>query len=232
MSRRTYRLLAPGLVFAAVGVLVLWLGTSPSVQFRGGLTVAGLYALAGQVVLSLLAIACIDDFGDSRRSAGRRSFAPTITGQRDTSLQRLTFSQALTQFYLQSPLAMGLLAFGLGASLSAIVDGALSDWDFTRRGYHPSELVLGAVLVAGAIFLAVAGGRAGSVSGYMGWCVGFVVAAVVGQEQFIPETDRSPTASTWTKLVVVLCLARVVLWAVMKGIGWLRHRSRPAPTPT
>jgi hypothetical protein len=228
MTRRTYRLLAPGLVFTAVGVLVLWLGPSPHFQLRGGLAMAGVFALVLQIVVSLFIITSIDDLGERRHDAGRRSLAPALTGQRDASLQRVTFPQAVAQFYLQSAAAMALFAFGLGASLSAIVDGRLADWDFTDRGYHPSEIILAALLVAGAVFLAVAGTRAGYIGGYFGWCVGFAFAAVLGQERFIAETDEGSTLSTWIQLVVVLAVARILLWAVVKGVGWLRHRSRPA----
>jgi hypothetical protein len=230
VTRRTYRLLAPGLVFAAVGVLLLWLGRSPRFQLRGGLAMAGVFALVFQVVVSLFVITSIDDLGDRRHDGGRRSLTPALTGQRDASLQRLTFPQAVAQFYLQSAVAMALFAFGLGASLSAIVDGRLADQDFTDSGYHPSEIVLAAVLVAGAIFLAVAGTRAGYIGGYFGWCVGFAFAAVLGQERFISETDQGTTLSTWIQLVVILAVARIVLWAIMKGVGWLRQRSHAAPT--
>ena len=137
----------------------------------------------------------------------------------------------MAQFYLQSAVAMALFAFGLAASLSAIVDGRLADQDFTQNGYHPSEIVLAALLVAGAIFLAVAGTRAGYIGGYFGWCVGFAFAAVLGQERFIAETDEGSTLSTWIKLVVILAVARILLWAVVKGVGWLRHRS-PAAAAT
>lgn len=225
MTRRTYRLLAPGLVFTAIGVLVLWLGPTPAFQLRGGLAMAGAFALVLQVVISLFVITSIDDLGERRHDAGRRSLAPALTGQRDASLQRLTFPQAVAQFYLQSAVAMALFAFGLAASLSAIVDGRLADQDFTQSGYHPSEIVLAALLVAGAIFLAVAGTRAGYIGGYFGWCVGFAFAAVLGQERFITETDEGSTLSTWIRLVLILAVARVLLWAVVKGVGWLRHRS-------
>ena len=231
MTRRTYRLLAPSLVFTAVGVLVLWLGSSPRFQLRGGLAMAGAFALVLQVVVSLFVITSIDDLGERRHDGGRRSFAPALTGQRDASLQRLTFPQAVAQFYLQSAVAMALFAFGLAASLSAIVDGRLADQDFTQNGYHPSEIVLAALLVAGAIFLAVAGTRSGYIGGYFGWCVGFAFAAVLGQERFIAETDEGSTLSTWIKLVVILAVARILLWAVVKGVGWLRHRS-PAAAAT
>jgi len=231
MTRRTYRLLAPSLVFTAVGVLVLWLGSSPRFQLRGGLAMAGAFALVLQVVVSLFVITSIDDLGERRHDAGRRSLAPALTGQRDASLQHLTFPQAVAQFYLQSAVAMALFAFGLAASLSAIVDGRLADQDFTQNGYHPSEIVLAALLVAGAIFLAVAGTRAGYIGGYFGWCVGFAFAAVLGQERFIAETDEGSTLSTWIKLVVILAVARILLWAVVKGVGWLRHRS-PAAAAT
>ena len=231
MTRRTYRLLAPSLVFTAVGVLVLWLGSSPRFQLRGGLAMAGAFALVLQVVVSLFVITSIDDLGERRHDAGRRSLAPALTGQRDASLQHLTFPQAVAQFYQQSAVAMALYAFGLAASLSAIVDGRLADQDFTQNGYHPSEIVLAALLVAGAIFLAVAGTRAGYIGGYFGWCVGFAFAAVLGQERFIAETDEGSTLSTWIKLVVILAVARILLWAVVKGVGWLRHRS-PAAAAT
>ena len=226
MTRRTYRLLVPGLVFTAVGALLLWLGPSPRFQLRGGLAMAGVFALVLQVVVSLFVITSIDDLGERRHDGGRRSLAPAVTGQRDASLQRLTFPQAVAQFYLQSAAAMALFAFGLGASLSAIIDGRLADQDFTDSGYHPSEIVLAALLVAGAIFLAVVGTRAGCIGGYFGWCVGFAFAAVLGQQRFISETDEGSTVSTWFKLVVTLAVARILLWAVVKGVGWLRHRSR------
>jgi FtsH-binding integral membrane protein len=227
MTRRTYRLLAPGLVFTAIGVLLLWLGPSPSFQLRGGLAMAGTFALVLQVVVSLFVITSIDDLGERRHDAGRRSLAPALTGQRDASLQRLTFPQAVGQFYLQSAVAMALFAFGLGASLSAIVDGRLADQEVTQGGSHPSEIVLAALLVAGAIFLAVAGTRAGYIGGYFGWCIGFAFAAVLVQERFVIAPAEGSTVP-WFELVVILVVARILLWAVVKGVGWLRHRSHAA----
>ena len=228
MTRRRYRLFAPGAVFGALGVLVLWLGPSPTFELRGGLAVAGVFTLVAQVVVSLFAIASIDDLGDRRAGRGRRSFAPALTGQRDASLGRVTFPEALIQFHLQSAVAMALFSFGLGASVSAIVDGRMADMDFTSSGYHPSEFVLAGLLFGGAVFLAVAGARAGFVGGYFGWCVGFGLAAVIGQDRFIADTDTAMTFSRWLNFVLVLCAARIVLWAVMKGVGWLRRRSHPA----
>jgi len=229
MSRRTYRLLAPGLVFAGFGVLVLWLEPAPRFQLRGGLAMAGVFALVLQVVVSLFVITSIDDLGERRHDTGRRSLAPALTGQRDASLQRVTFPQALGQFYLQSALAMALFAFGLGVSLSAIVDGTLTDHELTGSGYRPGDIVLAALLVAGAIFLAVAGTRAGYIGGYFGWCLGFAFAAVLGEGRFLAETGEGNELSTWIiELVVILVVARILLWAVVRGVGWLRHRSHEA----
>jgi hypothetical protein len=70
---------------------------------------------------------------------------------------------------------MTLLSFGLAVSLVAIVDGRLTNQDVTERGSHPGEVVLAVLLVAGALFLAVAGTRAGYLGGYFGWCIGFAL---------------------------------------------------------
>jgi FtsH-binding integral membrane protein len=225
MTRRTYRLLAPGVVFTAIGVLVLWLAPSSTFQLRGGLTMAGVFALVLQVVGSLFVITSIDDLGEHRRDNGRRSRA--LTGQRDASLQRVAFPQAVAQFYLQSAVAMTLLSFGLAVSLTAIVDGTLTNQDFTDSGSHPSEVVLAVLLVAGAVFLAVAGTRAGYLGGYFGWCIGFALGAGIAESRFL-ESDDGSTVSTLTALAVLLSAARLVLWAIVKGIGWWRARSRPA----
>ena len=81
MNRGAYRLFAPGLAFSIVGVLVLWAGAKDSFRLRGSLIVTGLYGLAAQILLSLLLINSIDDFGDRvlERNGRARSIAAWST---------------------------------------------------------------------------------------------------------------------------------------------------------
>ena len=96
---RLYRLLSPSLVFAVAGLATLATGEWPWTQFRGGLTVVGLYAFALQLVLSALLISAIDDLSGSglwhRLGRGRGKLL-------SISAQPISFPRALGEIYQRS----------------------------------------------------------------------------------------------------------------------------------
>src|SRR5579862_6619664 len=146
MARRLYRLLSPGLSFMFVGLAVLGDGWWNWFQLPGGLLTVGLYALALQVVLSALLIFAIDDLsgGGAWHLAGRGGGELVRISTRPIS-----FWRALADFYWCPLLPALMLAFGLGASISAIAVGGFreqifaADYVFHSLGMFRSEAALG-----------------------------------------------------------------------------------------
>ena len=225
MNRRAYRLFAPGLAFSIVGALVLWVGAKDSFRLRGGLIVTGLYGLAAQILLTLLLITSIDDFGDRAGVQRTGTIYRGLVDQYNDRARSFSFSRTLLRFYLELALPMALLSFGLGATLSAIVDGAFTNHQLTRGGGHPSEVVLAAIMIVGAGFLLVKG----NVGSFCGWCLGFALAATVGQHRFIETTDLATTLRTWLLLAGALCLTRLLVAAVANGLRRRAHRRKVVP---
>ncbi len=215
MNRRTYRLFAPGLAFGIVGVLVLWAGADDDYELRGGPVVSGVYGIAMQVVLSLLLLASIDDFGDRSRARRMTPVAHGLVDHYNERAQSYGFAHALARFYLDLFAPMALLAFGVGATLSAIVDGALSSREFSGWSLHPSEFAMGSILLVGAAFLLVKG----TLGSFCGWCIGFAMATALGQGSFVEGTDDA-TVPAWGLFAAALCATRVLWWIVT---GIVRH---------
>jgi len=213
---RLYRLLAPGFVFACLGLVVLLAGKWSWFHLRGGLTTAGLYALALQIVVSALLISAIDDLSGGGPAllwhrAGRG------TGELlDISARPIKFSRGLMEFYTRPFWPAFLLGFGLGASLSAIAAGVFGEGSSLAPAIslgevtiHWSEAALGVVLVLGAALLWWRGGRS-----YFGWVIGICLATALGQIVFVHFTAVYLTLAGWGTVAAVLCLVRLLgLWA-------------------
>jgi hypothetical protein len=212
--RRQLRLAAPAIAFAAVGVILLVFGPSPEMRLKGGIATSGGYALALQLVLALFLFAVIDDLQEpltTERPAVGRLLATGRTTPADIRL-------ALLQFYLSSPLAALLLAFGLAASLDVLLSGLLEGAAFAPRlldgGLAPSAVPMGVLLVLTS--LAQLPARR---AGFLGWCVGFVAGSSLAQIQFVAGVDIALTLQS--SVVIVVALA--VLWGVVNGVRAARR---------
>jgi len=222
---RLYRLLSPGIVFAALGLVVLANSKWSWFQFRGGLAIIGLYALALQIVLSALLISAIDDLSGSSpwHFAGRR-----VGKLIRISTQPVSFRRSLAEFYRRPFWPVFLLGFGLAASLSAVAAGVFHETTLTADyvsaafGMHRSETLLGALLVLGAAFLWWRGGA----PSYFGWVIGVCLATVAGQVVFVYWTNTSRTVMSWGGVMIGLCLLRLLVLGI--GLVW-GTRARAAP---
>jgi hypothetical protein len=229
---RLYRLLSPGLSFAAIAVLVFAEGQWFPTQFRGGLTTLGLYAFAGQLLVSALLVSAIDDMSGSSpwHLVGRGSGALLRISARPVSFQR-----ALAEFYRRPFWPVLLLAFGLAASLSTFAVGifqednrTVNDDIFVSVGLDMarSEALLGTVLVCGAALLWWRGGAS-----YFGWVIGVCLATMLGELVFTAYVNPESTATNWAGVMIGLCLFRLL--ALAAAHAWrTRFRSEPAIGPS
>jgi hypothetical protein len=225
---RLYRLLSPGLSFAAIGLIVLALGVWFWVQFQDRLTIVGIYAFAGQVLLSALLISAIDDLSGSSpwHLVGRGTGALLRISARPVSFRR-----ALAEFYRLPFWPVCLLGFGFGVSLTTFAVGIFQEASSAVTDSIPiianirieqSEVLLGSVLILGAALLWWRG-RAS----YFGWVIGICLATMLGEIVFVADVNPGLTALSWAGGMIGLCLLRLLAFAavhVWRGL----FRSEPA----
>ena len=207
---RLYRLLSPGLAFVAIGLIVLSLGQWFWTQFQGRLTIVGIYAFIGQVLLSALLISAIDDLSGS---------SPWLVGRGTGALLRIStrpvsFGRALAEFYRLPFWPVCLLGFGFAASLTAFAVGifhetssAVTDFIPTIAGIDmsQSEAVLGSVLVVGAVLLWWRGGVS-----YFGWVISICLATMLGEIVFVANVKPGITGLSWGGAMAGFCLLRLL----------------------
>jgi hypothetical protein len=155
---RLYRLLSPGILFASVGLAVLLVSGWPWFQMRGGLATTGGLAFALQFVLSMVALSAIDDLAHSSTPAFAGGRAGRGSGGLiEISTRPISFSQAFLELHRRTFWPAFLVAFGAGATLSALVAGAFRDYSpvpvLSKFGTNRTEVILGVMLVVGAIIL-------------------------------------------------------------------------------
>lgn len=216
--RRRLRLAAPAIAFAAVGAVLLFFGPYPDMRLKGGFATSGAYALALQLVLASFLLAFIDDLQEPLpRERPVRGHFLTSGEVVPEDIRR-----ALLQFYLSSPLAALLLAFGLALSLGVLLSGLLDGATYAPRlidsGLPRSAVAMGVLL----LLTSLAQLRAPR-AGFPGWCVGFAAGSALAQIQFVAGVaiDR-----TW-QVALVAALALIVLWGAAHIVGAVR-RARPA----
>lgn len=214
---RLHRLSAPAVAFSAIGLLLAIIEPYSWSELRGGLIVTGLYTLALQLAVAILAVVAIDELSaPARWSDQAREPGPHSAWR--ISTRPTGFTRALLDFYRYVPLPVFLLAFGLGISVSAVVIGTSAGQQtyllpHSQLTVHGSELALSALWLIGTLALVALGG-AGALFGYV---AGFGVAAIVGQVVFEPTTVFTETLLAWTG-------GAIAIWLV----GWLLVMLRDA----
>jgi hypothetical protein len=216
--RRRLRLAAPAIAFGAVGAILLLFGPNPEMRLKGGLATSGAYVLALQLVLASFLLAVIDDLQEplprERPVHGHFLTSGEVVPE--------DIRRALLQFYLSSPLAALLLAFGLASSLGVLLSGLLDGAAYAPRlidsGLPRSAVAMGALL----LLTSLAQLRARRV-GFLGWCVGFAAGSALAQIQFVAGVDID---RTW-QISLIAIVALIVLWGVAHIVSAVR-RARPA----
>jgi len=200
--RHRLRLGAPAAAFSVIGGVLLAVGTTSDLRMVGGFTTSGAYALALQIVLSLLLLAVIDDL---REPPPMR--AATRWGGRQVTINSGLRSD-LWQFYLGNPFASAALAFGLATSTGVLLSGLLDGSRMLDGAIAPSAAPMAVLMVATA--LAQLPGRA---LAFLGWCTGFAAGGVLTQIRFVPGIDVDRTSQLAIVLVITLILVRTVIRA-------------------
>ncbi len=200
--RHRLRLAAPAAAFSAIGGVLLAVGTYTDLRMVGGFTTSGAYALALQIVLSLLLLAVIDDLREPPLMR-----ATTRWGGRQVTINSGIRSD-LWQFYLGNPLASAALAFGLATGTGVLLSGLLDGSRMLGGAIAPSAGPMAVLMVATA--LAQLPGRA---LAFLGWCTGFAAGSALAQIRFVPGIDVDLTAQLAIVLVVTLMLVRMLIRA-------------------
>lgn len=226
---RLYRLLSPGLSFAAIGLIVLAIGKWYWDQFQDRLIIVGIYAFAGQVLLSALLVSAIDDLSGSSpwHLYGRGTGALLRISARPVSFRR-----ALAEFYRLPFWPVCLLGFGFAVSLTTFAVGIFQETstgvnDFIPVSFIPvsadiymqrSEVMLVSVLGLGAALLWWRG-RAS----YFGWVIGICLATMLGEMVFVANVNTKVTALSWASGMAGLCLLRLLAFAAVRAWrSWFR----------
>lgn len=199
--RRYYRLAAPGAAFAAIGVLLLVLAPLPSFTLVGGLVTSGCYALAVQIVLTMLLLAAIEDLQqplDGHGGAG--GTASTGTGS--------NLRGALLDFYRRHPLPAALLGFGLATSVTAVFVGALGG----VPQMAPTAVVVALLLVLSSVVQVPAVGR-----GFFGWTAGAALGGFLALQRFDRVASFAPLLIASIVLLALLWVLGGIAYAVRKG---------------
>jgi hypothetical protein len=215
--RRRLRLAAPAIAFAAVGAILLFFGPSPELRLKGGFATSGAYALALQLVLASFLLAVIDDLQEPLPR--ERPMTGLVTSG---EVVPEDIRRALLHFYLSSPIAALLLAFGLASSLGVLLSGLLDGAAFAPRlidsGLPRSAVAMG-VLLAVTSLAQLRARRAG----FPGWCVGFAAGSTLAQIQFVAGVDIN---RTW-QISLIAVVALVALWGAAHAVSVVRG-TRPA----
>jgi hypothetical protein len=213
---RLYRLLSPGLSFAAIGLIVLALGEWFWIQFQDRLTIVGIYAFIGQVLLSALLISAIDDLSGSIpwHLVGRGTGALLRISARPVSFRR-----ALAEFYRLPFWPIFLLGFGFAVSLTTFAVGIFQESSSAATDFIPiiagidmaqSEALVGSVLFLGAALLWWRGNAS-----YFGWVIGVCLATMLGEIVFVANVNPGVTALSWAVGMIGLCLLRLLGFAAV-----------------
>jgi hypothetical protein len=221
---RLWRLLAPGLTFAAVGLMWLLAWTQGWAFLRGGMVVAALWALAVQVVVSVLAVSAVDDLRKGTLWLGHLE-RPRKGSMVEISSRPTRLAAALRDFYRRPFLPVALLMFGAGLTLSGVAMGVLEgaptlDTHVGDVTTSPAEIAVGTLFALGAVAYLVAGG----IGAFLGFVVGFAGALVLGQAVLAPDTIISATLPAWGGIV----LASGIVGIVVKTVARAATRRRPA----
>lgn len=216
--RRFYRLLSPAIAFAAVGALLLALAAFEKLGFRGGLTVAGVYALALQCGLAAFLVTAIDDLLERRLVSGDSH--GWLGGMLTAADAGDNMRRALLRFYVRPMGPAFLLSFGLAASVSTIAFGAL-DQPSLARSLQIGSLTVRLSEFTSALIVVVVGAltwRTGGY-GYFGWVAGLCLGSALAQISLDPVVIPSTTLVSWLGLACGLVCAGLVRMA------WRRKRA-------
>ncbi|NMO54568.1 hypothetical protein HH310_25715 [Actinoplanes sp. TBRC 11911] len=216
---RFWRLLAPGLTFSLVGTIWLVLWGQGWVLLRGGLVAVALWALAVQIVASVLAVSALDDLRKGSLWLGRLE-RPRRGGMVDVSSRPTRLAAALRDFYRLPFLPVMLLMFGAGVTLSGVAMGVF-EGESTLRTHigkvttSPAEIAVGVLFAVGALAYLVVGGR----GAFLGFVVGFASANVVGQAVLAPDNAIYATLPAWGGIAFVSAVAGLVVKTVVRAVS-------------
>ena len=215
---RLGRLGAPAVVCLLVGLLQLFDWRTGRVELRGGPVTVGLYGAAVQLVLSLLAVAVVDDLRPGATWGARRR--RRRVGWRDVATRPVGFARSFPAFYLRFFLPVAALAFGVGVSVTAVVFALLpwEPYEVAGTWFYDTELVLGGLWLLGTVALVAVRAAPRALGGFV---VGFGLAAVCGHVLLSGDELRS-TLVAWGTVALVL--------TVLGGAAALaRRRRQPVP---
>lgn len=216
---RLWRLLAPGLTFALVGAIWLVLWDQEWVLLRGGLLAVALWALAVQIVTSVLAVSALDDLRKGSLWLGRLE-RPRKGSMADVSSRPTRLAAALRDFYRLPFLPASLLTFGAGLTLSGIAMGVF-EGESTLRTHigkvttSPGEIAVGALFAVAALAYLIIGGR----GAFLGCVAGFASANVVGQAVLAPDNAIYATLPSWGGIAVVSGAGGVLVKTVVRRLA-------------
>ncbi len=215
---RLGRLGAPAVVCLLVGLVQVLDWRSSWSELKGGPVTVGLYAAALQLVLSLLAVAVVDDLRPGTTWGARRR--RRRVGWRDVATRPVGFARSFSAFYLRFFLPVAALAFGVGVSVTAVVFALLpwELWELVVGDLPDTTVVLGALWLLGATAMVAARAAPPAVAGFV---TGFGLAAVCGHVLLFDDALR-PTLVSWGAAALVV--------ALLGGVAALvRLRRRPVP---
>lgn len=212
---RLGRLGAPALVCLLVGVVQVLDWRAGWSDLRGGPVSVGLYAAALQLVLSLLAVAVVDDLRPGATWGVRRR--RRRLGWRDVATRPVGFARSFLAFYLRFFLPVAALSFGVGVSVTAVVF-ALLPWEVAVGDLYDITVVLGGLWLLGTAAMVAARAAPPAVAGFV---AGFGLAAVCGHVLLLGDGLRPSLESWGTVALVVAGLGGAAALAL--------RRRRPVP---
>ena len=152
------------MVCLLVGLLQLFVWQTGRVELRGGPVTVGLYGAALQLVLSLLAVAVVDDLRPGATWGVRRR--RRRVGWRDVATRPVGFARSFSAFYLRFFLPVAALAFGVGVSVTAVVF-ALLPWEVAVGDLYDTTVVLGGLWLLGTAAMVAARAAPPAVAGFV-----------------------------------------------------------------
>ena len=202
----------PAFAFAVVGGLLLLLVPTVLPPIVGGLAGVAGYGLALQLVLTLFLLTAVDDFQDVRVPSSWRAVTESA----------FDLHRTIPRYYRTKPVPAAFLAFGVAATLAALVIG-LVDGGPTHGYLYGTLVVRVSVFTMAALLLLTAlvqVRRFGN--GFFGWCTGFALGVAFAEIQFSAGTVVESTFLGWLGYAAGLCLVAGVGLVVMA----LRRRTR------